>query len=192
MLLTFAVGGGLIFAGVRLTLLVLQQPDLQLDEAVSVVALVFPPAAVADLVATNIQLALRIQGSDLGVSNRVLLKNVNQTPTEGGGARSDLWEWPGSLKLEMKDSLVELKVVFSDGVRAEGGVVFVGVADDSGFVVETDLKDKSFPVVIPNAPTPLRASPCSSRQHLDPLPKNSLKSPHVSQKKKSVRRMKPQ
>lgn len=67
----------------RLTLLVLQQPDLQLDEAVSVEALVLPPAAVAHLVATNIQLALRIQGSDLGVSDRVLLKNVNQTPTRG-------------------------------------------------------------------------------------------------------------
>lgn len=132
----------LIFPVSRLTLLVLQQPDLQLDEAVSVEALVLPPAAVADLVATNIQLALRIQGSDFGVSNRVLLKNVNQTPTKGG-KRSNISESPESLKLELKDSLVELKVVFCDWMRAEGGVVFVGFADYSGFVVETDLKDKA-------------------------------------------------
>lgn len=80
----------------RLTLLVLQQPDLQLDEAVSVEALVLPPAAVAHLVATNIQLALRIQGSDLGVSDRVLLKNVNQTPTRGERGQTSRNHWPGS------------------------------------------------------------------------------------------------
>lgn len=38
---------------------------------------------------------------------------------------------------------MELKVVFCDWMRAEGGVVFVGFADYSGFVVETDLKDKA-------------------------------------------------
>lgn len=60
-------------------MLVLQHPHLQLYEAVSVEAFVFPPAAVADFVATKIQLGLRIQGSDFGISNRVLLQNVNQT-----------------------------------------------------------------------------------------------------------------
>lgn len=56
-----------------LTELVLQHPDLQLDEAVGVEAFVLPPAAVAHLVATKIQLALRIQGPDFGIANRVLL-----------------------------------------------------------------------------------------------------------------------
>lgn len=63
-----------------LTELVLQHPDLQLDEAVSVEALVFAPAAVADFVAAKVQLALGVQGSDFGISNRVLLQSVNQTP----------------------------------------------------------------------------------------------------------------
>lgn len=63
-----------------LTELVLQHPHLQLYEAVSVKAFVLPPAAIADFVATKIQLALMIQGSDFGISNRVLLQNVNQTP----------------------------------------------------------------------------------------------------------------
>lgn len=63
-----------------LTELVLQHPDLQLDEAVSVEAFVFPPAAVAHFVATKIQLGLRIEESDFGILNRVLLQNVYQTP----------------------------------------------------------------------------------------------------------------
>lgn len=63
-----------------LTELVLQHPDLQLYQAVSVEAFVFPPAAVADFVATQIQLEVKTQGSDFGISNRVLLQHVNQTP----------------------------------------------------------------------------------------------------------------
>lgn len=68
--------------GSRLTQLVLQHPHLQLYEAVSVEAFVLPPAAVAHFVATKIQLALKIQGSDFGISNRGLLQNVNQTPAD--------------------------------------------------------------------------------------------------------------
>lgn len=66
--------------GSSLTLLLLQHPDFQLDEAVGVEALVLPPAAVADLVAAQVQLGLKVQGSDFGISNRVLLQNVNKTP----------------------------------------------------------------------------------------------------------------
>lgn len=42
-------------------------------------------------------------------------------------------------KLEITDSLVKLKVVFCDRMRAERRLVFVGLADYSGFVVETHL-----------------------------------------------------
>lgn len=38
---------------------------------------------------------------------------------------------------------MKLKDVFGDRVRAERGLVFVGIADYSGFVVETHLEDKS-------------------------------------------------
>lgn len=120
----------------------LQQPDLQLDEAVSIEALVFPPAAVADFVATKIQLALRVQGPDFGISDCALLKNVDQTPTNRK-PRSHLSHSPILSKLEIKDSLVKLKVVFGDWMRAKGGIVFVGLADYSGLVVETHLKDKT-------------------------------------------------
>lgn len=76
------IGGvsGLVVMGSSLTALLLQHPDLQLDQAVSVEALVLPPAAVADFVATEIQLGLKIRGADLGISNRVLFQNVNKTP----------------------------------------------------------------------------------------------------------------
>lgn len=105
-------------SGWRLTKLVLQQPDLQLDEAVSIETLVFPPAAVADFMATEIQLALRIQGSDFGISDCALLKNVDQTPTNRK-TRSHLSYSPLLSKLEIKDSLVKLKVVFGDCMRAK-------------------------------------------------------------------------
>lgn len=112
----------------------------------------------------------------------------------------------------MKDSLVELKVVFCDGVGAEGGVVFVGFADYSGFVVETDLKRYSdvkeellFLVCHRHRSSPLNPflNPKSCDVHPPAAPdniwtpfsisillKNSLKSPHVTQKK--AQGMKPQ
>lgn len=65
-----------------LTELVLQHPDLQLDEAVCVEAVVLPHAAVADFVAAEVQLARRTQGPDFGISDRTLLQNVDQAPGE--------------------------------------------------------------------------------------------------------------
>lgn len=64
----------------RLTELMLHHPDLQLDEAVSVEAVVLSDAAIADFMATKIQLALMTQGSDFGIADRILLQNVDQAP----------------------------------------------------------------------------------------------------------------
>lgn len=63
----------------------LHHPDLQLDEAVGVEALVLPHAAVAHLVATKIQLALRTQGSDFGIPDCILFQNVDQAPKSTTG-----------------------------------------------------------------------------------------------------------
>lgn len=63
-----------------LTELVLHHPDFQLDEAVGVEAVIFSHAAVADFMATKIQLALRTQWSDFGITNCILLQNVDQAP----------------------------------------------------------------------------------------------------------------
>lgn len=66
-----------------LTELVLHHPDLQLDEAVGVEAVVLSHTAVADFMATQIQLALRTQGSDFGITDCILLQNVDQAPKRG-------------------------------------------------------------------------------------------------------------
>lgn len=58
----------------------LHHPDLQLDEAVSVEAVVLSHAAVADFMATKIKLALGTQGSDFGITDCILLQNVDQAP----------------------------------------------------------------------------------------------------------------
>lgn len=68
-------------AGV-LTALLLQHPDLQLDEAVGVVAVVLPDAAVANLVAADVQLVQWTHRPDLGVTDCGLLQNVNQAPDQ--------------------------------------------------------------------------------------------------------------
>lgn len=66
--------------GPGLTKLVLHHPDLELDEAVSIEAVVLPHAAVTDLMATQIQLAERTKMSDFRVTDCVLLQNVDQAP----------------------------------------------------------------------------------------------------------------
>lgn len=58
----------------------LHHPDLQLDEAVGVEAVVLSHAAVADFMATEIQLALVSQGSDFRITDCILLQNVDQAP----------------------------------------------------------------------------------------------------------------
>lgn len=63
-----------------LTELVLHHPDLQLDEAVGVEAVVLSHTAVADFMATQIQLTLRNQRSDFGITDRILFQNVDQAP----------------------------------------------------------------------------------------------------------------
>lgn len=69
----------------RLTEPVLQHPDLELDEAVGVEAVVLSHAAVADFMPTKIQLAVRTQGSDFGITDRILLQNVDQAPARQTG-----------------------------------------------------------------------------------------------------------
>ena len=64
----------------------LHHPDLQLDEAVSVEAVVLSHAAVADFMATKIQLAVRTQGSDFGIPDCILLQNVDQAPKKTNGS----------------------------------------------------------------------------------------------------------
>lgn len=64
----------------NLTEVILHHPDLKLNEAVSIEAVVFSHAAVADFMATKIKLALAMQGSDFGVTHCVLLQNVDQAP----------------------------------------------------------------------------------------------------------------
>lgn len=76
----------LLCAGV-LTALLLQHPDLQLDEAVGVEAVVLPDAAVATLVAADVQLVHGTDRPDLGVAHRALLQDVNQAPDENRAQR---------------------------------------------------------------------------------------------------------
>ena len=64
----------------NLTKLMLHHPDLQLDEAVGIKAVVLSHAAVADFMSTKIQLALGTQGSDFGIADCILLQNVDQAP----------------------------------------------------------------------------------------------------------------
>lgn len=66
-------------AGVRTSLL-LQHPDLELDEAVGVEAVVLPDTAVATFVAADVQLVAGTGRPDLGVAHRALLEDVNQAP----------------------------------------------------------------------------------------------------------------
>lgn len=75
----YPVLSSLVCAGVR-TALLLQHPDLQLDEAVGVEAVVLPDAAVATLVAADVQLVHGTHRPDLGVAHQALLENVNQAP----------------------------------------------------------------------------------------------------------------
>lgn len=63
----------------------LHHPDLQLNEAVGVEALVLSHAAVPDLVTTQIQLGLRTQGSNFGIPDCILFQNVNQAPERQPG-----------------------------------------------------------------------------------------------------------
>lgn len=65
----------------------LHHPDFQLNEAVGVEAVVLSHAAVADFMATEIQLAKRTQGSDFGITDCVLLQNVDQAPKRQTGRR---------------------------------------------------------------------------------------------------------
>lgn len=69
----------LLCAGV-LTALLLQHPDLELHQAVGVEAVVLPDAAVATLVAADVQLVHRTDRPDLGVAHGALLQDVNQAP----------------------------------------------------------------------------------------------------------------
>lgn len=84
----------LFCAGV-LTALLLQHPDLQLDEAVGVEAVVLPDAAVATLVAAHVQLVHGTDRPDLGVPHRALLQDVNQAP-DGKTQRSKFSSCCGS------------------------------------------------------------------------------------------------
>lgn len=56
----------------------LHHPDLQLDEAVGIKALVLPHTAVPDFVATEIQLTMWSQRSDFGIPDFVVLQDVDQ------------------------------------------------------------------------------------------------------------------
>lgn len=96
---------------------VLHHPDLELDEAVGVEAVVLPHAAVADFVATQIQLAVRIKRPDFGVANSLFLQNVYQ-------------------------ALMNFKVVLCDGMGTKRSIIFVGFADYSGFMVKAHLQNK--------------------------------------------------
>lgn len=58
----------------------LHHPDFQLDEAVGIEAVVLSHAAIADFMATKIQLALGTQGPDFGIADCILLQNVDQAP----------------------------------------------------------------------------------------------------------------
>lgn len=60
----------------------LHHPDLQLNEAVGVEAVILPPTAVAHFMATKIHLALKTQGSDFGITDCILLQNMNQAPVK--------------------------------------------------------------------------------------------------------------
>lgn len=60
----------------------LHHPDLQLNEAVGIEAVILPPAAVADFMATKIHLALKTQGSDFGITDCIVLQNMNQAPAK--------------------------------------------------------------------------------------------------------------
>lgn len=82
-----------------LTELVLHHPDLQFNEAVGVEAVVLPHTAIADFMATKIQLALRTQGSDFGITDCILLQNVNQAPIQTNGAKSTITSCSHSLTL---------------------------------------------------------------------------------------------
>lgn len=59
--------------GEGLTLLGLEHPHLEFDQAVGVEAEVFALAAVAHLVPTQVHLALGVEWPDLRVPHRVLL-----------------------------------------------------------------------------------------------------------------------
>ena len=65
-----------------LTHLMLHHPHFELHRAVGEEALVLPYAAVAHLVATEVQLVVGVQGPHLGVAHRGLLQNVDQAPEE--------------------------------------------------------------------------------------------------------------
>lgn len=131
----------LFCAGVR-TALLLQHPHLQLDEAVGVEAVVLPDTAVATLVAADVELVHGTDRPDLGVAHCALLQNVNQAPdTKTQRSKSSSSCCSGTNQSTVwTDSLVVLKVVFSHGVRAEGGIVLVGLADDPGFVIKAHLQ----------------------------------------------------
>ncbi len=73
------------FVKCSLTKLMLHHPDLQLDEAVGVETVVLSHAAIANFMATEIQLALWTQGSDFRITDCILLQNVNQAPKRQTG-----------------------------------------------------------------------------------------------------------
>lgn len=64
-----------------LTWILLQQPDLELNETMSKVAAVFTQAAVAHLVPAHVKLKVFLELSDLGVFQGCGTHDVDQTPT---------------------------------------------------------------------------------------------------------------
>lgn len=91
-----------------LTKIVLHHPDLQLNEAVGVEAVVLPPAAIADFMATKIQLAMWTQGSDFGITDCILLQNVNQAPIKTSRTKSTI--------VSCSHSLILLHHIFAQGL----------------------------------------------------------------------------
>ena len=65
-----------------LTHLMLHHPHFELHQAVGEEALVLADAAVAHLVATEVQLAVGVQRAHFRVAHRGLLQNVDQAPEE--------------------------------------------------------------------------------------------------------------